>query len=62
MAGEVYVDSGECTSCGLCADALPGVFEIDGNGISRVRDAGGASGDEIRRVMADCPVECIHMK
>ncbi len=62
MAKVVYVDQEECTSCGVCMDELPEVFEYDENDLSRVHDPNGASEEKIQEVMDMCPVECIHWK
>jgi len=62
MAKVVYVDQDECTSCGVCMDELPEVFEFDDNDLSRVHNPKGASEDKIQEVMDMCPVECIHWK
>ncbi len=62
MAKVVYVDQEECTSCGVCIDELPEVFEFDDNDLSRVHNPNGASEEKIQEVMDMCPVECIHWK
>jgi len=62
MAKVVYVDQEECTSCGVCMDELPEVFEYDENDLSRVHNPEGASEEKIQEVMDMCPVECIHWK
>ncbi len=62
MAKVVYVDQEECTSCGVCMDELPEVFEYDENDLSHVHNPKGASEDKIQEVMDMCPVECIHWK
>lgn len=62
MAGVVYVDQEECTGCELCVDVLPGVFEMNSDGVSRVHNAAGADEDKIQEVIDSCPAECIHWK
>lgn len=62
MAREVYVDQDECTSCELCVDELPEVFEMSSEGVSSVHNSSGASEDKIQEVMDSCPAECIHWK
>jgi ferredoxin len=62
MAREVYVDQDECTSCELCVDELPEVFEMSPEGVSSVHNSSGASEDKIQEVMDSCPAECIHWK
>ena len=48
MAREVYVDQDECTSCELCVDELPEVFEMSSDGVSSVHNSSGASEDKIQ--------------
>jgi ferredoxin len=62
MAKVVYVNGDECTGCELCVDTLPEVFEMDGDGLSVVHKADGASEDKIQEVIDSCPAECIHWK
>lgn len=62
MAREVYVDQDECTSCELCVDELPEVFEMSSEGVSSVHNASGASEEKIQEVIDSCPAECIHWK
>lgn len=33
----VTVDGSECIGCGRCEEICPAIFELDGEGISRVR-------------------------
>lgn len=62
MAKTVYVNRDECTGCELCADTLPEVFEMDDDGLSRVKNPAGAPEDKIQEVIDSCPAECIHWK
>lgn len=62
MACEVYVDPDECTGCELCADMLPAVFRMNGQGVSTVHSNDGASGAAIQEVIDSCPALCIHWK
>ncbi|MCU0847885.1 MAG: ferredoxin [Spirochaetes bacterium] len=62
MARELYVDISECTGCEWCADDLPDVFEMNPEGVSRVRNPEGSSEDRIQHVIDNCPAECIHWK
>lgn len=63
MARIPWVDKGECTSCGLCADNLPDVFRMDEDGLAECYNTGGASEEEIQEEAMDvCPAECIHWK
>lgn len=63
MAGTPWVDKEECTSCGLCADNLPDVFQLDEDGLAECYNPDGASEEEIQELAIDaCPAECIHWK
>ena len=62
MAKDIYIDQDECTSCGQCADNLPGVFGMDDDDLAYVIDASAGSEDEIQEEIDQCPGECIHWK
>ncbi|HON79434.1 MAG TPA: ferredoxin [Spirochaetota bacterium] len=62
MAKEVFVDQDECTGCELCVDALPEVFEMTSDGVSKVHNSAGADEDKIQDIIDSCPAECIHWK
>ncbi|HNR89913.1 MAG TPA: ferredoxin [Spirochaetota bacterium] len=62
MAKTVIVNRDECTGCELCADTLPEVFEMDADGLCRIKDPTGASEDKIQEVIDSCPAECLHWK
>jgi len=55
---KVWVEEG-CTSCGLCEDTCPEVFEIDD--VSEVKSDAVFAGneDEIEEAAESCPVEVI---
>lgn len=36
MAKYVWVDKGDCISCGACGSAAPEIFDFDGNGLAIV--------------------------
>ena len=57
-----YVDKAECTSCHLCVDEVPDVFEMDADDLAQVHNPTGAGVDEIQDSMDSCPGECIHWK
>lgn len=62
MAKVPYVDKEECTSCNVCVDMVPGVFQMDDDNKAEVFDPDGASEAEIQEAMDSCPVSCIHWK
>ena len=55
---KVWVEEG-CTSCGLCEDTCPDVFEIDE--VSEVKGDAKFDGneDDIKEAAESCPVEVI---
>lgn len=62
MAKVPYVDKDECTSCNVCVDMVPSVFQMDEENKAEVHDPNGASEAEIQDAMDSCPVSCIHWK
>jgi len=61
MAKTPYIESGECMSCGSCAEACPNVFRMnDDLGFAEVYNPEGASEDEIQEAIDMCPAQCIH--
>jgi len=56
----VWIDEDECTSCGLCEDTCPEVFEVDD--VATVKEDVDFNDyeDEIKEAAEDCPAECIH--
>jgi ferredoxin len=59
MAKKPVVNQEECTSCGLCVDLCPGVFQMNDDELAYVVDPSGASEEEIQDAMDQCPVACI---
>jgi len=59
MARKPTVDKDCCISCNLCADTVPGVFRMDGDGLAEVYDPAGAAEVEIQGAIDNCPVLCI---
>ncbi len=57
-----YVEKDDCTSCQLCADTLPQVFQMDADDLSEVHNPYGATEEEIQDAMDSCPGECILWK
>lgn len=58
---KVWIEEG-CTSCGLCEDTCPEVFEIDD--VSEVKEGAKFSefADEIKEAAENCPVEVIQFE
>jgi ferredoxin len=68
---QVYVDKGNCTSCGLCAETHPHYFRMDPDDLAESHNRGANPNaatvfDEHRRLVQvainDCPGECIHWR
>jgi len=55
---KVEVDQETCIGCGVCADMVPDVFEMQ-DGKSIVINAQGAEYDEVQEAVESCPVESI---
>ncbi len=54
------VDQDTCTGCGLCADACPEVFEMDGDKAKVKLDVVPPAVEaSCKEVAEDCPVEAI---
>jgi ferredoxin len=58
MAKEVWVNSDECISCGLCVSVEPGVFHFE-DGKSVAYNPSGAPEAAIQQCIDDCPVSAI---
>ena len=67
----VFVDKGNCTSCGLCAETHPHYFRMDDDDLAESHNRGvnpnaASVHDDHRPVVQvainDCPGECIHWK
>lgn len=53
------VDKDTCIGSASCVGVAPGVFELDEEFKSSVRDPGGADDDAIREAAEACPVQAI---
>lgn len=59
MAKKLVIDQDLCTSCGVCVDLCPGVFQLNEDELAEVIDPTGASEEEIQEAIDQCPVVCI---
>ena len=56
----VSIDADLCTGCGLCADNVPEVFEMQGDIATTKRgNVEDPLTDKVRDAANDCPVEAI---
>lgn len=55
----IVVDRGLCISAGDCVAIAGGTFELDEEGIARVKDAHGNGDEEILEAARGCPVLAI---
>lgn len=55
---KVTVDVSTCVGCGLCEQACPEVFEVQGDGVAHVK-ASNCSSCNLNEVAEQCPVNSI---
>lgn len=55
---KVTVDAATCVGCGLCEQACPEVFEVQGDGIAHVKGSSCAT-HNLREVADQCPTTAI---
>jgi len=63
MSMKAVVDQDSCTGCGICVDACPEVFEIDGDlATVKVDVVPEESEGDVEQAVEDCPVEAISVE
>jgi ferredoxin len=62
MAKGALVDEHTCIGCGLCAQLLPGVYEMQATGKSVAVNPSNGSEEEIENTISSCPVHAITWK
>jgi len=55
---KVTVDENACVGCGLCVNMCADVFELDANGIAKVK-ANECANCDLHDVASQCPVNAI---
>ena len=69
MIKRIFVDKGNCTSCGLCAETHPQYFRMNEYDLAESHNLGGSVNnamvpdEDLKTVQVaidDCPGECIH--
>ncbi|MDD4908257.1 MAG: ferredoxin [Candidatus Omnitrophica bacterium] len=58
---KVTVDVSTCVGCGLCEQACPEVFQVQGDGIAHVK-AHSCALHDLKDIAAQCPVEAIKVE
>lgn len=55
------IDHDECIGDGICGDICPEVFELGGDGVSRViiAEPGADLSEKIKEAIKECPTEAI---
>jgi ferredoxin len=55
---KVSIDVSTCVGCGLCEQACPEVFEIQGDGIAHIK-AQSCGTHNVQEISEQCPVNAI---
>ena len=55
---KIIIDENACVRCGLCVNNCPDCFELDDNGIAKVK-AQECPNCDLNEVASQCPVNCI---
>jgi len=55
---KVSIDESKCVGCGLCVNACPDCFELNGSGIALVKNPE-CSECDVKDIASQCPVEAI---
>ena len=55
---KITIDENACVGCGLCVNNCPDCFEMDNNGIAKVKNPDCSSCD-INDLVSQCPVNAI---
>ena len=54
---KITIDENACVGCGLCINGCPECFELDDNGIAKVKKVCGKC--NIHEIASQCPVNAI---
>jgi ferredoxin len=59
MIKKVYIIEEDCTSCGLCEDICPDIFQLDD--VATIKENANIEKNEecIKDAVDSCPIQCI---
>jgi len=55
---KVVVDESKCVGCGLCVNACPDCFELNDDGVAKIKNSE-CNDCDLQEVSSQCPVEAI---
>lgn len=55
---KIIIDENACVGCGICVNNCPECFELDDNGMVKVK-ATECGNCDLQEVASQCPVNCI---
>jgi ferredoxin len=55
---KVVIDESKCVGCGLCVNSCPDCFELNDDGVAKVKNSDCNSCD-LQEISSQCPVEAI---
>ena len=59
---KITIDAATCVGCGLCEQACPEVFQVQGDGIAYIISQSCSASHDLSEVAESCPVNCIKVK
>lgn len=59
MTGRITIDRDKCIGSGQCVFRAPGIFDLDDDGYSYVKDQTTFERDAVSTAIANCPADAI---